>query len=290
MTKRVLILGVNGMLGHTCFEHFNSLREFEIIGTWRGADFENIKSFDVTNGTASELVKEVRPDWIINCIGVIKQKIQDENQDSIDNAILINSVFPKELSSAVSGSEIKVLQIATDCVFSGEIGGYNEQSLHDATDLYGQSKSRGEIQAPEFMNIRASIIGREKGSSYSLTDWFLSRNYGSTVDGYTNHLWNGITTLAFARIASGIIEKNEFVKGTFNIVPSGQISKYALLQLLRVHYNREDLLVIPTDESNFVDRTLSTIYPELNERLWKAAGYEKIPTIETLIKEFATYN
>jgi dTDP-4-dehydrorhamnose reductase len=290
MTKRILVLGINGMLGHTCFEYFTSLKRFKLFGTWRREAFENIGMFDATEADISELINEIRPDWIINCIGVIKQKIQFDIEESIENAFTINSNFPKKLASAIAGTDVKVLQIATDCVFKGEAGSYSESSLHDATDAYGQSKSLGEIQAPEFMNLRVSIIGRERDSNYSLTDWFLTRSQGATVDGYINHFWNGITTLAFARIAEGIIQKGEFSAGTFHIVPNDEVSKFELLKMMRQHFKREDLTVIPAAGPENVDRRLSTIHPDLNAKLWSAAGYRKVPTISELLKELTTFN
>lgn len=290
MAKKVLILGVNGMLGHTCFEYFTSLKKFELFGTWRGFAFENVRSFDAVEGNVSELINEFSPDWIINCIGVIKQKIKMDNQDSIDNAFKINSDFPKKLALAVSGTDARVLQIATDCVFKGDSGLYQECSFHDAIDPYGQSKSFGEVQKPEIMNLRVSIIGREIGSNHSLMEWFLSSSHGAKVDGYINHFWNGITTLAFARIAEGIIEKGGFKSGTFHVVPSDGISKFELLQIIGHQFMRQDVTVVPVKGLEYVDRRLSTMHPELNARLWSAAGYKEVPTISELLAEFASFN
>jgi dTDP-4-dehydrorhamnose reductase len=290
MTKKVLILGVNGMLGHTCFEYLTSLKKFELFGTWRGLAFENIRFFDAAKGNVLELINELSPDWIINCIGVIKQKIQFDNQDSIDNAFTINSDFPRKVASAIAGTDVRFLQIATDCVFKGEAGFYQECSLHDATDPYGQSKSFGEIQAPEIMNLRVSIIGREKESNHSLLDWFLSRSHGTTVDGYINHFWNGITTLAFARIAAGIIEEEEFRSGTFHVVPNDEVSKFELLQLIQHQFMRDDLTVVPANGPEHVDRRLRTIHPELNAKLWSAAGYKGVPNISELLEELSSLN
>ena len=45
----------------------------------------------------------------------------------------------------------KIFQIATDCVFSGKIGGYNELSNHDDLDIYGVSKSMGEVKKRKFL-------------------------------------------------------------------------------------------------------------------------------------------
>lgn len=287
MSNRVLILGVGGMLGSACYEHFSQLDQFDTYGTWRKPAIDKIRTFDVGYEPIEELVKELEPDWIINCIGVIKQKIDESNAKSVENTLRINEEFPQEISRVVAGSKTRVLQIATDCVFNGLTGGYSESSSHDAIDLYGKSKSKGEIIAPEFLNLRVSIIGKEIDSNYSLVNWFLSHKLGAEVDGYLNHLWNGITTRTFAKIASGIILNHEFVSGTFNILPRDQISKYELLEFLRKHFGRDDLTIRPINTQTLVNRTLRTNFPNFNRTVWRSAGYKSIPTIEELIQEFA---
>jgi dTDP-4-dehydrorhamnose reductase len=287
MPKKVLILGAGGMLGHACFDYFDKLDEFETFGTWRKPTFDNIRYFDASKESIKELIENVEPDWVINCIGVIKQKIDENSRSSVTNTLQINQVFPHQIARAVQGSEIKVIQIATDCVFNGLQGSYSELSPHDALDLYGKSKSKGEVVSPEFLNLRVSIIGKEVESNYSLMSWFLSQKIGSEIDGYLNHLWNGITCRAFARIISGIILNDKFVHGTFNIIPADQISKYELLQLLRNYFDREDLSIRPIDAPSNVDRTLRTTNLNFNSAIWLNAGYRATPTIEELIKELA---
>lgn len=287
MTEKVLILGVGGMLGHTCFDYFNKLDAFETIGTWRKPALDKIIPFDAFNEPVYQLIKRVEPDWIINCIGIIKQKIDEKDEASVKNTIQINQLLPQQIAHAVAGSKIKVIQIATDCVFSGTTGNYSEVSPHDALDIYGKSKSRGEVVSPEYLNLRVSIIGKEIESNYSLVSWFLSQTIGSEINGYLNHFWNGITSRAFARIVSGIIIKEEFVSGTFNIIPADQVSKYELLQLLRKHFDRGDVSIRPINSQVNVDRTLQTKNLNFNAALWRGAGYKSIPKIEDLIEELA---
>jgi dTDP-4-dehydrorhamnose reductase len=101
MNERVLILGVGGMLGHTCFEYFKGLDEFQVHATWRKAPQEGIISFDALGGPIEKLIKEIDPDWIINCIGLIKQKINETDQISVANTVKINQDFPQKIANAV---------------------------------------------------------------------------------------------------------------------------------------------------------------------------------------------
>jgi dTDP-4-dehydrorhamnose reductase len=199
--------------------------------------------------------------------------------------IELNTLLPMELSQAADKYDFQVIQIATDCVFSGERGQYVESSPHDANDLYGVTKSLGEIHSKRYMNLRCSIIGNEVNSSHSLHDWFLGNSVNSTVTGFTNHFWNGVTTVSFARIVSGIIKADGFSPGTSHIVPADLVSKYDLLKLIGAINDRGDITVEPFENEIGVDRTLNTNSPQFNETLWSWAGYEGIPSIQEMITE-----
>ena len=92
--------------------------------------------------------------------------------------------------------------MATDCVFSGQTGAYSESSAHDALDVYGKTKSLGEVPSPAVMNLRVSVIGK---GSQGLYHWVASQPHGAVINGYLDHQWNGITSVEYGRIIAGII-------------------------------------------------------------------------------------
>lgn len=207
---------------------------------------------------------------VINCIGLIKPKIKHP----ID-AIIVNAEFPYMLPK-------DTIQIATDCVYSGNQGNYVETDPHDATDVYGKTKSLGE--APHIKNLRCSIIGPEVKNHVSLLDWFLSQK---KANGYINHWWNGITTYHFSKIVQGIIREGIKLPNIQHIVPADKVTKAGLLQIIASAYMKKiPVAVVEGEEA--IDRTLSTNNPDFNRRLWKAAGYKKPPTIETMVRELAS--
>jgi dTDP-4-dehydrorhamnose reductase len=110
------------------------------------------------------------------------------------------------------------------------------------------------------------------------------------VTGYINHFWNGVTTLSFAKVAAGIVLNNSFVPGVHHLVPSSIVTKYELLKLIAKSENRQDLSILPHKTRTKVDRTLTTLAPDLNQALWKHGGYDLIPSVEDLVIEFAFRN
>jgi dTDP-4-dehydrorhamnose reductase len=148
------------------------------------------------------LVEAVRDSgcvWVVNALGRIKQKTEDRNE-----LYLANSLFPLHLSARMR-CEQRLIHASSDCVFSGRRGQYSVADERDAEDVYGLSKALGEAvaQSGRCWVIRTSIIGPELGKGWGLMGWFLRQS--GEVNGYTNHLWNGITTLEWAGIAWELI-------------------------------------------------------------------------------------
>jgi dTDP-4-dehydrorhamnose reductase len=227
-------------------------------------------------------------DFVINCIGAIPQKYPRGSYAEIRQMIELNSFLPHFLNEQSILHGFHVIQIATDCVFSGKSGKYTEESLHDASDIYGVSKSLGEKYADDAMTIRCSIIGRNDQTNSSLHNWVLSNQPNATLSGYRNHLWNGITTLAFARIVRGVIDNGLFQSIVQHVLPSDVVSKSELIRVIAQVNNRTDLNIMATDHEMTMDRTLRSLYPEKNQLLWRYAGYEKIPSISELVIEMDT--
>lgn len=219
-------------------------------------------------------------DYIINCIGIIKQKLNDPKE-----AIFTNSILPYIICEG--SPQAKIIQIATDCVFSGKKGHYTEDDEHDASDIYGKTKSLGEVMKPNFYNIRTSIVGIDK-ANISLLSWFLSQEKNAVVKGYTNHHWNGITTLHFAKLCYALMKKKRSVPNNFHFFPKDVVNKYGLLNIFAEKFNRKDIRIEPFVAKYGVDRTLSTIC-KVNSSLWKDMGYDTPPTIEQMVGELAEY-
>ena len=190
---------------------------------------------------------------------------------------------------AEKGAELgfRTIQIGTDCVYDGVAGSYDESALHNATDVYGQTKSLGEVPAERFLNLRSSIIGPEIQNKGSLLEWVLSHAAGSAFNGYVDHIWNGVTSRAFARVAAGIIESGNDLSGTYHLVPADVVNKYELSRVILEAFKRTEVAVAPVRTANPIDRSISTMYPDENKRLWSDAGYSAIPSISQMVDEVA---
>jgi dTDP-4-dehydrorhamnose reductase len=296
----VVVLGASGMLGSMALSWLARDPSLKLRATVRdGAlvpDAQRIapgcevQVLDAESASPERIAAALEgASHAVNCIGVIKPYIHDDNSAEVQRALRVNGLFPHLLAAAAERTRCRVLQIATDCVYSGAKGGYLEAAPQDALDVYGKSKSVGEVHGPWIHHLRCSIIGPELKAHASLLDWFLGQPKGATVKGFTNHDWNGVTTLHYARLCHGVIRSGLQLPHLQHVVPQGTITKAALLGAFARAYGREDVVVQPFQAATVIDRTLGTSNPTLNEALWRAAGYERPPTIEQMVSELGAY-
>lgn len=235
---KVLILGGAGMLGHKLWQAYKD--RFDTWITLRSG-FRDYASYNLFNpqrmvtavdafdfDTVVRALVQAQPDVVINCIGIIKQL--PTAKDPIIS-LTVNSLFPHRLANLCQAAGARLIQVSTDCVFSGHKGMYTEADVSDAEDLYGRTKFLGEVDGPDCLTLRTSIIGREMHTTSGLVEWFLS-NRGGQVRGYTQAIYSGFTTLALTRIIADVLEQQPHLHGVFQ-VSSEPINKYDLLCQLR---------------------------------------------------------
>jgi len=293
--SNILVLGATGMLGKMCSLVLNDDQGMEIIGTYNNKNaatllFDrkiNLIKFNALADDVEKLIDSTNPKYVINCIGRIKPTIDEEDLGSVYQAKQINSNLPKQIEKLSVAGRFKTIQIGTDCVFSGKKGLYTINDEYDASDVYGRTKSDGERDSGKKMLLRTSIVGPEVKPGQSLLNWFLELDKDSEVDGFENHMWNGITTLAFAKIVKGIVLNNIYTPKVIHLTPKDLVSKYELLSMFSSSFKREDIIINPTNADLVIDRTLLSDTSIDNEAIWNIAGYDGVPTISELVKELA---
>lgn len=274
------------MLGHKLVQSWD--KKHDVWTTIRGnlKDLEKFKIFnpektveniEIENINAvGDAIEQIRPQVIVNAVGVIKQIPSSKD---VVNTLKINSIFPHQLSDLARQFESRLVQISTDCVFSGEKGNYTESDIPDARDLYGKSKQLGELIAGNCLTIRTSIIGRELYTSHSLLEWFL-KNREKKVRGFVNAIFSGFPTIILADILSDLIENQPRLSGLYH-VSSEPINKFDLLNSIKNAY-RSEIEIEPFEEFK-IDRSLdSTKYRN-------AVGFEPLSWRE-MIKKMADDN
>lgn len=295
--SKVIVLGGSGMLGSMTA---GVLAEagFQVTATVRGAELRRLgqralpavrwTDFDAAADDSMAALRGA--DWVVNAVGITKPLIHDDNAAEVERAVRVNALFPHRLAAQAERLGLRVLQIATDCVYSGQKGDYAESDVHDALDAYGKTKSLGEVRSPNVHHLRCSIIGPEPKDYKFLVEWFRRQPRGAAVSGYVNHRWNGVTTLHFARFCAGVIRDAIPLGHCIHVVPTGVATKAEMLKSFTSAYRRPDIAIREVEAEKRIDRVLRTEQPDLNARIWRSAGYDCAPTVDEQIHELSRYD
>jgi dTDP-4-dehydrorhamnose reductase len=247
--KRILILGAGGMAGHVLAEYLEQKPEYEIIRCARTAITPDTILLDLTEFLkVEELLCDRRPQLVVNCAGMLVQA----SQERVDQAILINGFLPHFLSRLGRKYGFRLIQISTDCVFSGDRGGYSEDDFRDGDTPYARTKALGEVVNDVDLTLRTSIIGPElKQNGTGLLHWFLMQK--GEIRGFTKTYWSGVTTLELAKVVDSCILHG--ATGLVNLSMTPKISKFDLLVECQKIW-RHDQVKILADDGHVSDKSL----------------------------------
>jgi dTDP-4-dehydrorhamnose reductase len=267
---KVLVVGASGMIGSTVLRVLSERMDWDVVGTVRDADVRRffpasigerlISGIDVEHQDALvRVMGAVRPDVVVNCAGLTKHK--PEAEDPLV-AIPINTLMPHRLAALCKLGGARLIHVSTDCVFSGEKGGYTEADFPDARDVYGKSKALGEVNFPHAVTLRTSTIGHELETEYGLLDWFLAQE--GSCKGYVRAIFSGLPTVVFARVIRDMVIPRGDLSGLYHVAAK-PIAKLDLLRLIADVYGKK-IDIVP-DDNLVIDRSLD------GSRFQAATGY-----------------
>ncbi len=264
----VFVLGHRGMLGHVVARLFAE-QGYEVVTS--DARYSGSPHDALVHACAASSAQNV-----INCIGV----------RGGEQIYLINGLLPQHLAVTL-GPRRRLIHASSDGVFSGAQGPYSVETAPDALDPYGLSKRAGELSCrtgphgASVVVVRTSIVGPELISPpRSLLGWLISAR--DNAAGYDDHLWNGITTLEWARAALRTVRgEGGLGEGVHQLAPVAAITKFGLLELIAKIFGLS-VTVRRTASGKSIDRRLipTMICPPIGDQLeelrdWYCSGSHK---------------
>lgn len=249
---KFLILGATGMAGHTIAIYLQE--QGHDVTAFSKNKFPYCKNI---NGDATDkyLLRDVliknNYDVVVNCIGVLNTDCDREPS----RAVYLNSYLPHFLADTLQNTSTKLIHMSTDCVFSGKLGSYDENSFKDGETFYDRTKALGEVVDSKNLTFRNSIIGPDiKENGIGLFNWFMKQN--GTINGYTKAIWTGVTTLTLAKAMEKAATEN--LTGLYNLVNNDIITKFDLLKLFNKHMKSSSLTIEPSESVNLNKSLINT--------------------------------
>ena len=246
---KFLVLGATGMAGHVISLYLHEQGYDVTTFSKNGVSFcKNINGDAMDKQFITSMLQDGDYDVVINCIGVLNQACDKEPA----NAVYLNSYLPHLIADTIREKNVKLIQMSTDCVFSGKAGPYSEKSFPEGDTFYDRTKALGEIIDNKNLTFRNSIIGPDmKKEGIGLFNWFMQQE--GIINGYTKAMWTGVSTLTLAKAMEKVSVEN--VVGIYQLVNNESISKFNLLTLFN-KYMKNGRLTIQRSEAVNLNKSL----------------------------------
>lgn len=242
--KCILVLGASGMAGHLITLYFH--KQGYNVTTLTQTPFKTFENKNIVldvfeREELGRVIREGNYDTIINCIGILNEFANNNP----DEAVYLNSYLPHYLSRLTKDTKTKVIQMSTDCVFSGKKGQYTEYDFKDGESFYDRSKALGELSNNKDLTFRTSIVGPDiNKNGIGLFHWFMKQE--GPIFGYTEAMWTGVTTLTLAKAMEKAIVED--LTGIYNLVNDEPISKFDLLRLFNKNFKNGGIVINPKSD------------------------------------------
>jgi dTDP-4-dehydrorhamnose reductase len=264
----VLVIGARGMLGHAV-ARAAARRGDTVVGTSR-KPLPGLVGFDARRDDPQVLLT-APVDLVVNCVGILAAEIDPADAATVHAAEELNSRFPHVLAASAEAHDSTLVHISTDAVFRDDAGPCSEEDDRFTTDVYGDTKRRGEPTTPAALVLRCSFVGRDPLRGRGLVEWLLSKPDGSVVNGYVDQLWNGLAATQVAAVCAALADRGLFAEArregpVHHLFGNPPVTKHDLLVQLAA-LAAKPVRVEPVASGRSVTRVLATSHSVMHECL-----------------------
>ena len=221
MTKRVLITGANGQLGHEMRNVLDGDDRFEAI-------FTDVAELDICDAEAvNRAVADNRVDYIVNCAAYTQV---DKAEDNVELCRKINATAVENLARAAAACGARMIHVSPDYVFNGRgYRPYTEDMTPDPQSVYGSTKLEGEQAlmrlCPQSAIIRTAWLYSPYGNNFVKTMMRLGteRDELSVV---ADQIGTPTCAADLARAILAVLTAETFVPGIYHFSDEGACSWY----------------------------------------------------------------
>ncbi|OGJ90241.1 MAG: hypothetical protein A2487_02775 [Candidatus Raymondbacteria bacterium RifOxyC12_full_50_8] len=247
--KRVLITGVNGLLGQNLQRALAGTHSLSGVDLQPEAYLPGLNEYatlDITDRTqVAEFFKKRRFDWIVNTAAMTNVDLCETERERAER---INTGGVAALISE-KGAACRFMQISTDYVFDGAAGPYSDTAKPNPVGFYGETKYRAEQlvlgHSPLDCVVRIMVLyGTGKGLRPNFIDWVVSSlRAGKTIPVVTDQTGNITLASNCARNIGALI--NNDVSGIISFAGADILSRYDIACAVARHFSLNEALIRP---------------------------------------------
>ncbi len=215
---KVLVTGVKGQLGHDVVNELTG-RGIEAVGV-------DIDEMDITDEeSVNRVVRKEEPDAVIHCAAYTAVDAAEENEAVCRR---VNAEGPRNIAKVCKELDIKMLQVSTDYVFSGEGEHFwKPEDVCEPQSVYGRTKYEGELAVREILDkyfiVRIAWVFGINGKNFVKTMLNLSQK-NQTIRVVNDQFGSPTYTYDLAKLLADMVETEKY--GIYHATNEGTCSWY----------------------------------------------------------------
>ena len=250
--------------------------------------FTVIQADLLAEGAVERLLDQTGPDWVIACAALANLEDCEQHPALAEQ---LNTDLPAKLAKLVARGGARLVQVSTDAVFDGRVGGYRETDLPNPLSIYARTKLEGEHRVaeidPQAIIARVNLFGWSGSGSRSLVEFFFyNLSAGNRVMGFTDVFFcpllvNDLSYLLFKML-------NMRLGGLYHVVSQECTSKYEFGIRLARRFGLDESLITPTSvEEAGLEASRSPRLTLRSDKLARMLG-EPLPDLSTGLERLYT--
>lgn len=274
---KVLVTGVKGQLGYDVVKELEK-RGMEAVGV-------DIEEMDITDaGSVDKVIKEANPDAVIHCAAYTAVDAAEDNEEVCRR---VNADGPRNIARVCKELDIKMIQISTDYVFSGQ--GERPWEPDDACDpqsVYGQTKFEGEQAVQEILDkyfiVRIAWVFGINGKNFIKTMLNLAKTR-DTLTVVNDQFGSPTYTYDLARLLVDMVQTEEY--GIYHATNEGICSWYefacAIFKEAGIEMN-----VLPVSSAEYAAKAKRPYNSRMSKEKLEEKGFERLPSWQDALKRY----
>ncbi len=274
---KVLVTGVKGQLGYDVVKELEK-RGMEAVGV-------DIEEMDITDEqSVNTVIKEAAPDAVIHCAAYTAVDAAEDNEELCRK---VNADGPRYIAQVCKELDIKMIQISTDYVFSGQgERPWEPEDEGDPQSVYGQTKYEGELAVQEILEkyfiVRIAWVFGVNGKNFVKTMLNLAKTHDSLT--VVNDQFGSPTyTYDLAKLLVDMIQTDKY--GIYHATNEGICSWYdfacAIFEEAGIKMN-----VRPVSSAEYGAKANRPYNSRMSKDKLTENGFDRLPTWQDALKRY----
>lgn len=274
---KVFVTGVKGQLGYDVVRELEK-RGMEAVGV-------DIEEMDITDAeSVSRVIKAAAPDAVIHCAAYTAVDAAEDNEELCRK---VNADGPRNIARVCRELDIKMIQISTDYVFSGE--GDRPWEPDDTCapqSVYGQTKYEGEQAVQEILDkyfiVRIAWVFGVNGKNFVKTMLNLAKTK-DTLTVVNDQFGSPTYTYDLAKLLVDMVQTQEY--GIYHATNEGICSWYEFACAIFKEAGIS-MKVLPVSSSEYAAKAKRPCNSRMSKEKLTEKGFDRLPTWQDALHRY----